>query len=155
MRQHDALGSAGAAAGVEQLGDRVFIEAENIGALGMALIEQFFIGQIGRLGVLFVQGDETLDFRAGGLELLHQRREVIFKQQHARAGMIQDVFQLQRRQPDVQRHHDGARQHHSVIAFQQLMRVEAEIGDAVAALDAVLCEALKPAARSVRRTRGR
>ena len=68
--------------------------------------------------------------------------------------MIQDIFQLQRRQPDVQRHHDGVRQHHSVIAFEQLMRVEAEIGDAVAVLDAVFVKR-RPAVRSARRIRDR
>jgi hypothetical protein len=38
-------------------------------------------------------------------------------------------------QTDVQRHGDGSNQRRSVIAFQKLMVVEAEIGNAVAGAD--------------------
>ena len=36
MREHDALGRAGGAGGVKELGDFVFVEGEDIGALDAA-----------------------------------------------------------------------------------------------------------------------
>ena len=50
--------------------------------------------------------------------------------------MLHDGAQFGGRQADVERHHDGAGLRHAVIAFQQLVRVEAEIADAVARLHA-------------------
>ncbi len=43
MSKHDSLGIAGAAAGIKQLGDGVFIEAGHVGAFGAALIQQLFV----------------------------------------------------------------------------------------------------------------
>ena len=47
MREHDAFGRAGAAAGIEQLGDGVFVESKMSARSGLAFVEQLFVGQIG------------------------------------------------------------------------------------------------------------
>src|SRR3984885_7009959 len=52
--------------------------------------------------------------------------------------MIQDVLKLERRQTHVQRHYDSVRQHHSVITLEQLMRIKAQVGDAIARPDSLL-----------------
>ena len=54
--------------------------------------------------------------------------------------MIQDISELQRGQSDIQRHYNGARLHHAVIAFQQLMSVETQVCDTIAVLDAFFRE---------------
>ena len=46
MRQRHALGSSGAAAGVEQFGNGHFVVGENVGAFRVPGVEDFFIGQI-------------------------------------------------------------------------------------------------------------
>ena len=76
------FGRTRAAAGIEKLGDGVFVDAENTPSerSGLALIEQIFVSQIGGWA-FFVQGDEELDAGASGPEfqLFHQRREVVFE----------------------------------------------------------------------------
>jgi hypothetical protein len=52
--------------------------------------------------------------------------------------VVQDIRQLERGEPNVQRHHDGARLNDAVISLQQLMSVEAQVCDAVAVLDTLL-----------------
>ena len=64
MREHDALGCAGAAAGVEQLGDFVLIERENIWPFDAAMREQLLERKIGA-GSIAIDGDEALDRGAG------------------------------------------------------------------------------------------
>src|SRR5437867_5694666 len=50
--------------------------------------------------------------------------------------MLQDSRKLRFGKPHVERHYDPASLHNSVVAFEQLMGVEAQIGDAVALPDA-------------------
>ena len=139
MSQHDALGRAGAAAGIKQLGDGVFIEAENVGALGMAFVQELFVGQI-RDRDFVVQGYAAPELGAERLQMFDQRCEVVFKQQHPRAGVVQNIGQLEGRQAHVQGHHDGARLDDTVISLQKLVIIEAKIRDAIAGLDSLLGE---------------
>ena len=135
VAEHHTLGRAGAAAGVEQFGNSVLIDAENVRAFRMALVQQLFVRHI-RDGHFVVKCDEALNLAASRTQHLNQRRKIVFKQQHPSAGVIQDISELQRGQSDIQRHHDSARLHHAVIAFQQLMIVETQICDTIAVLDA-------------------
>ena len=66
-----------------------------------------------------------------------QRSEFALEHQHAGAGMIENGGKLGGLQAHVERHRDGSNQRRPVIAFQKLMIVEAEIGDAVAGADAL------------------
>ena len=121
---------------------------------GWPLSSKLFVGEIGN-GNFLVERDEALDLAASRPQHLHQRREIVFKQQHPRAGMIQDIGELQLGQADVERHHDSARLHHAVIAFQQLMIVEAQVGDAIAVLDAFFGQTQWPIVRTGYRIRRR
>ena len=47
MRQRDAFGCASTPAGIKKFGDGHLVVRKNIGALGTALVENFFVGQIG------------------------------------------------------------------------------------------------------------
>ena len=130
VRERYALGRAGAAAGVEQLGDGHFIVGKNVGALGLAFRDELLVAQVGA-GDFFVNGDPPLNRPAACAKLFDHRDEVGFKHQNLRAGMIQDVDQFRLRETDIQGHHDSARLHHAVVALEQLVIIKAEIGHAI------------------------
>ena len=46
VRQHHALGRAGAAAGVEEFGDFIFVEGENVGTRDAVARQQVFQEQV-------------------------------------------------------------------------------------------------------------
>ncbi len=90
--------------------------------------EQFFVGS--------PDFDEALNGGAGLRRCSTERREIGFVDQHARLGMVQNGGEFERREPNIERHDDGAGQRNAEVAFQKLVVVEAEVGDAVARLDA-------------------
>src|SRR3954466_10084555 len=67
--------------------------------------------------------------------------EVGFVEEDARLGVVQDGGELGRGEPHVDRHRDRAGEEGGVIAFEELVVIEAEVRDAVAGLDA---ERLEP-----------
>ena len=135
VRQHDAFGSAGAAAGVEELGDFIFVEGENIGTREAVARQQVFQKQV-RLGDRTIDGDIATDAGACFSQLLDQRSKIALEHQHAGAGMIENGGEFGGLQSDIKRHGDGANQGRAVITLKQLMVVEAEISDAVAGANA-------------------
>ena len=137
VRERDALGRSGAAAGIEQLGDRHLVVSENVGALGMPAIEQLFVDQI-RLRNRFVQRHPALHCGAAFSQSPGHGREIALEQQHSRAGVIQDRGELGLGEAHIERHHDPARLHYAVIALEQLVRVETQVRDAVRGTDAGL-----------------
>src|SRR5256884_7843799 len=54
------------------------------------------------------------------------------QEEHARAGVIQDISKLLRSKPNVQRQQNGSRFDDTVISFEQAMAVGAQKGHAVA-----------------------
>src|SRR5437868_5023719 len=124
MGEHHSLRRACAAAGVEELSDGVFVVGENIGASGLSSGEQRLI--------VIIERDELLNERAGRMQGFHQGREIIFEHQKARLGMIEDSNQLRRSEADIQGHHYAARLNDAEVAFQELVVIEAEIGDSLA-----------------------
>ena len=122
MREHHAFGRAGGTRSVKQLGDGVFVDGKRVGARQAAAGEQFFVG--------LPDFDGVLDFR--------QRRdrlaEVALVNQDARLGVVEDAGEFRRGQPHIERHYDGARQQDAEIAFQKLVIIEAQVGDAIAGL---------------------
>ena len=88
------------------------------------------------------------DFR----KFFDQRSEFTLKDEHAGAGMIENGGQLGGLQPHVERHRDGSHQRRPVVAFQELMIVEAEIGDAVAGPNALAKVARRQGVRNAHRT---
>ena len=135
VRQHDALGRAGAAAGVEEFGDFIFVEGENVGTRDAVARQQVFQKQV-RLRDRTIDGDIATDAGACFSQLLDQRSKIALEHQHAGAGVIENGGEFGGLQSDVERHGDGANQRRSVITFKKLMVVEAEISDAVAGADA-------------------
>src|SRR5262249_8890891 len=91
----------------------------------------FVIRNVGKID-LVVDRNVLLDTRTRFAEMLHQWREVIFENQHAGFGMIQDRSQFGGGETHVERHHDALRQGNSVITFQERIVTKAEISAAIA-----------------------
>ena len=128
VREHDAFGRPGGAAGVEELADGRLVEGADIGAVDAAGGEQGF--------VLGSDGDETLDGGAGGAQVIGEGGEVGFVDEDAGLGVIQDTGELGWGKAHVQRHDDAAGEGDAVVSLEELVVVEAEIGDTIAGLDA-------------------
>ena len=153
VAQHDALGTSGAAAGVEQLGDGALVVGGEVDGLGVGGGEQFFVGlgvrPIGQV-VAGVEGD-PLQVRQLAAELLDQGQELGVENHGPRAGVLQDVGLLFGRETDVQRQQNHSRHRHSVVGFEQRMAVEAERGDAVAFVETEAAECRGQPQRPVER----
>ena len=129
MGEGDALGRAGGAGGVKQFGDLAFVKGEEIGPLDAPARQEFLVGLAGF--------DPALHAGAGLAQLFHQRREIGLVDQDARFGVVEDAGQFGGGEAHVERHDDGADEGRGEIAFQQLVGIEAEVGDAVAGKDAL------------------
>ena len=129
MREGDALGSAGGSRGIKQLGDFVFVEAEDVGPLDAPARQQCLVSVAGF--------HPALHARAGLPQLVHQGGEVGLINHHAGFGVIEDARQLHGGEAHVERHGDGADERCSEVAFQQLMGIEAQIGHAIAGEDSL------------------
>ena len=140
VRQRHAFGRAGTPAGIKEFGDGHLVIRKNIGALGPALVENFFIGQIGFRNS-FVQRCPISDIRAVPAQVADDGRKIVLEDGHFRARMAQNRGQLRFGKADVQRHHDGARLDHAEVAFEQLVVVVAEVRHAIASRDAELLQA--------------
>ncbi len=80
VREHHALGRAGGAAGVEQLGDGGLVDAEEIGALHAAAGQQVFVRPAG--------GDPVRNGIGRRPQRLHQRLEIRFVDHHPRRRRV-------------------------------------------------------------------
>ena len=127
VRQHDALGRAGGAAGIEQFGDGRFIDREDVGA-GQAIGREEFL-------IALTDSDPVLDGGARPTEVVDHRGEIGFVDHDAGLGVIEDRGEFGGREAHIERHRDGAGKQRPVVAFEQLVVVEAEIGDAVGGPD--------------------
>ena len=91
--------------------------------------ERFFEagGQIRRAGLFAARGpngDPSLHARQNLPQPFRHRREIGFKDHHSCAGVRQNRGQLALGQTHVQRHDNGSRLHHSVVAFEQLVIID-------------------------------
>ena len=129
MGEGDALRRASGAGGVKQLGDFAFVKGEEIGALDAATRDQLFVRLAGF--------DPALDAGAGLAQVLDEGREIGLVDEDARFGVVQDIGQFRGGEAHVERHDDGADERGGEIAFEQLVGIEAEVGDAVAGKDAL------------------
>ena len=136
VREHDTFGCAGAAAGVKDFGDFVFIDGENIGTRNAVVGHQVFEKEVGLRDGL-IDGDVGLDAGTVLPNFFDQRSEFAFENQHAGVGMPENYGKLRWLKAHVERHRDGSNERRAVVAFEKLVVVEAEIGDAVAGADAV------------------
>ena len=90
MRQHHAFGRAGAAAGIEDFGDFIFVEGENVGTRNPVARQHVFEEYVCLRDGL-VDCDVAPDGRAGLAQFLNQRRKFTFENQHAGAGVIENA----------------------------------------------------------------
>ena len=67
-------------------------------------------------------------------ERIHQTNELLFQEQHRRSGIVQDVGEFRRRQPNIERKENGLRFQNSEVGFQQPMAVQTEKGYAISRL---------------------
>ena len=132
VRQHDALGRTGGTAGVKQLADGGFVNSQKIRTVDAPARQQVFVRLADRNPIR-----DGLGRRA---QLLDERFEIRLVDDDARLGVVQNTGQFQRREPHVERHHDGPGQQDSEIALQQFVVVKTEIRHAVARADAQAVE---------------
>ena len=69
-------------------------------------------------------------------QLLDEGREIGFIDEDARFGVVKDAGQFRCGEAHVERHDGGADERGGEIAFEQLVGIETEVGDAVAGKDA-------------------
>ena len=148
VRQHHTLRLGAGAAGVKKLGKRVFVDLHDVGAIGKSGGEQRFVIPVRdpiHVGQ-FVESEEGFDGRELRPERFDQFEEMALHEEHARAGVIQDISKLLRSKPNVQRQQNGSRFDDTVISFEQAMAVGAQKGHAVARPNAGFTQgACKPA----------
>ena len=94
--EHHAFGRAGAAAGIEEFGDRVLVEAERSRRARRGRARAALRNVRSPCGDLSSSATKCRMSGQDWPELLHERREIVFVNQHARAGMIQDADQFRR-----------------------------------------------------------
>src|SRR5580704_6167283 len=138
MREHNALGSGAGAAGVENLGDGVFVNFHDVGAVGSGGGKQFVVifwrEPIGlRRGVEKI---ESFDRRGALAEGIHNREKILFEKEHFRSGVVQNKCKLMGCKPDIEGEQDCTSVENAIVGFEQAMAVHAEEGDAVAGLHA-------------------
>src|SRR6185312_9729769 len=125
--EHDAFWRAGAAAGIEELRDLVFVVRSNVDGVRAAVANEVFV-----FGVE-IDGSER---RRAGVEKADGGRELRLIEQNFGFGVGDDGGELGTREAHVERHHDGADDGGAVIAFEKLVGVVAEVSDAVAGFNA-------------------
>ena len=139
VRVEDALRVAGRPARVAEAGGLALVQLGPVEARllgGQQLLVAQHVRQRARIAVAV--HDEVLDV----LELVRQRREQrdqrVVDDDHLVARVVDDVDELLREQPDVQRVQHGAHVRHREVHLEVLLRVPHERRDAVLGLHAEL-----------------
>ena len=144
MAEGDALRPSSGSGRMENGGPRVLVEIRER-EVGRAERQQRFVFAVDReirlrrLGAV-VHQDVGLHRLQMVLELLHQRQEVSVEQNRRRAGVIDRIGDVLRRQADVNRLHDRAHHRDGEVALVIAVAIPLEDGDDVALLDADLGE---------------
>src|SRR5207245_11166310 len=97
--------------------------------------------------------EEGLHCRSPLANGIHDVEELLFQEKHCRSGIIQEVGELMRRKPDVQRKQYCARFRDAIVGLQQAMAIHAQEGDAVAGLDAGLAQSARKTANTLGKLR--
>ena len=136
MSLGDPFRLARGARGVEELGHRVLVHGVKIGAERGARGEQRLVVVGPRRPLGRLANHVVPDPWRRGAQLLDQGQELGVEDQDARLGVREDVRDLGRRQPDVDRVQHGAGLQDAVVALEQLVRVERQERDDLAPPDA-------------------
>jgi hypothetical protein len=125
---HDALGAPGRAGGVVDRDHLLFIDQWALKRLRGAGGEKVLIGVAGRAGVIHPH-----DVYVAALD---EPDELMVAEHDPRAGVLEDIGDLARRQAGVDRHQHRARRRHGEVRLQQRRDVGTQERYAVAGLDA-------------------
>ncbi len=82
-----------------------------------------------------IQEDEGLDCRKFVPERVHQAEKLFLQKKHFGPGIVQDVDELLRGQPHIQRKEHGTGFENTVVGFEQPVAIHAEKCNAVPWLD--------------------
>ncbi len=148
MRHRDALGEAGRAARVEQLGHRVLVDlgTESVGGAGR---EQVFVLVRGDpAGLAFHDHEPRRILQLAG-DLFDERLEVAMEEEDLGSRVADDVGDLAGRQADIDRVQDRARLEDAEIGLEQLVRVVGDEAHPIAGLDADPHERVREPMRSL------
>ena len=149
MGHRHALGQAGRAARVEELGHRVLVDV-GVTRVRRAGGEEGLVLVVGDAARLAVEDDDDRPRRQPRQDLLDERHEVAVDEDDLRRRMAEDVLDLVRRQPDVDRVEDGPGLDHAVVRLEQVVGVEGDERDAIAARDPELDERVRQPVGPVR-----
>src|SRR5260370_2212508 len=78
-----------------------------------------------------IEKDEGLDCRKFVPERVHHAEKLFLQKKHFGPGIVQDVDELLRGQPHIQRKQHGAGFENTVVSFEQPMAIHAEKRNAV------------------------
>src|SRR5579864_7335670 len=128
MGQHHSLGIGAGAAGIEQFSQGVFVEVHHIRPVRRRLRQNVFIISWREPGSLrcSVKHEESLHSRNALPKRIHDLSELFFQEEHFHPGVIQNVGQFPRSEPEVQREQHRAGFQYAVIRFEKPMAIQAE-----------------------------
>ena len=152
--ERDALGEPGRPARVEELGHRVLVDLR-VARIGGAAGQECFVFVGGDPARLALEDDEAGPGRELGRDGLDEGREVAVEEDDLAPGVVEDVGDLARGQPDVDRVEDGARFEDAVVALEEVVGVVRDEADPVAGLDAEADQGVRQAVGSLTEGRGR
>ncbi|MNT22939.1 hypothetical protein D3C72_1583410 [compost metagenome] len=157
VRVQHALRVPGGARGVAQRRGRALVElGPGEGRIGRRVGEQRFVageianGRRGRLHRFLVgQRVEAPDGREFFLQRLDQRRKRQVEEQDPVFRMVDDVFEMLRRQPRVDRVQHGAKAHYREVQFEMAIGVGRQRRHHAAMPDTELLQGNRQAARAL------
>src|SRR5215469_15434473 len=128
MRQHNAFGIGARAAGIKQLGKRVFVEVRDFGSKRFGERNKRIVIVGGKPGRLRARVQQMERFDCGKIlaEGVNRRGEAALQQKHSRASVVEDVGKLAGREADVQGQQDGASLENAIVGFKQTVAVSAK-----------------------------
>ena len=111
--------------------------------------EQLLIGQPSFDSHAAFERDEMRHRGKVGADTIDRLQIVTVRAHDGRAGVIDDVAEIVRREPIVDRHDDGADLRHAVERFEHRMGVRRDIRDARAGVDVELLQHSGPAVAAI------
>src|SRR6266849_8256087 len=111
VREHYTLGIGARAAGIEKLRQRVFVDGRDVGPMRGGRLEKIFVVAWRKPWRFWsaLKLAECFYFRNILAKRLDQAEKLLLNEKDRRPGIIQNVAQFARCEPDVQREQHGAR----------------------------------------------
>src|SRR3989441_11705452 len=115
--QHHPLWIGAGSAGIKQFGQRIFVTFHDVGAVRCGSGQNVLIILRPKPVCLrpAIKQEEGLHCRDPLANGIRDLEELLFQEKHCRSGIIQDVGELMRRKPDVQRKQYRSEEHTSEL----------------------------------------